>query len=433
MQTIQPTDERFLSDFAAMSENGATPGGGVERQAASEGDVKNRAWFAVVLEGFGAEVGYDEIGNQYGLFELVPDAPYVAVGSHLDSQPLAGRFDGAYGVLAGAHAAARVAAKAKNGELAPRFNLAVVNWFNEEGSRFTPSMMGSSVFTGALDLTAAREATDLQGMTAGEAIDAAKWAPLIDIPELATYAEIHVEQGRELEDNGNQIGLVTATWGARKFAATVHGEQGHTGSTMMRDRRDALFGASLVIAGVRRLTEEFEEGQLQASVSQLTLEPNSPVTIAREVRFNVDLRSPSAEVLEKARVRVDEIVAAASDEAKVDVDLELTHEWTLNPYPEAGVELARTCAEELGLSHQEIFTVAGHDSTNMKEHYPTVMLFIPSVDGISHNEAEYTTDEDCLTGLALLTRVLEELAVGKLAPDERRAQTLTTTNHSRLQ
>ena len=188
---------------------------------------------------------------------------------------------------------------------------------------------------------------------------------------------------------------------------------------MMRDRRDALFGASLVIAGVRRLTEEFEEGQLQASVSQLTLEPNSPVTIAREVRFNVDLRSPSAQVLEKARARVDEIVAAASDEAKVDVDLELTHEWALNPYPEAGVELARTCAEELGLSHQEIFTVAGHDSTNMKEHYPTVMLFIPSVDGISHNEAEYTTDEDCLTGLALLTRVVEELAVGKLAPDER--------------
>ena len=433
MQTIQPTGERFLSDFAAMSENGATPGGGVERQAASEGDVKNRAWFAVVLEDFGAEVGYDEIGNQYGLFELVPGAPYVAVGSHLDSQPLAGRFDGAYGVLAGAHAAARVAAKAKSGELAPRFNLAVVNWFNEEGSRFAPSMMGSSVFTGALDLTAARAATDLQGMTAGEAIDAAKWAPLIDVPELATYAEIHVEQGRELEDNGNQIGLVTATWGARKFVATVHGEQGHTGSTMMRDRRDALFGASLVIADVRRLTEEFEEGQLQASVSQLTLEPNSPVTIAREVRFNVDLRSPSAEVLEKAQARVDEIVAAASDEAKVDVDLELTHEWTLNPYPEAGVELARACAEELGLSHQEIFTVAGHDSTNMKEHYPTVMLFIPSVDGISHNEAEYTTDEDCLTGLALLTRVLEELAVGKLAPDERRAQTLTTTNHSELQ
>lgn len=419
MQANQPDDQQFLEDFAAMSANGATPGGGVERQAASEGDVKNRAWFTGVLERFGAKVGYDEIGNQYGLFELVPGAPYVAVGSHLDSQPLAGRFDGAYGVLAGAHAAARVVAKVHAGELAPRCNLAVVNWFNEEGSRFAPSMMGSSVFTGSLDLETARAAEDLQGTTAGEAIDAAAWAPLITPPEVASYAEIHVEQGRGLEDNGNQIGLVTATWGAAKFVATVRGEQGHTGSTMMRDRKDALFGASLIIAAVRALTDEFAEGQLQASVSQLTLEPNSPVTIAREVRFNIDLRSPDSEVLHTARKRIDAIVANASDHANVEVELDLTHEWALNPYPEAGVELARSCAEELGLSHQEIYTVAGHDSTNMKEHYPTVMLFIPSVDGISHNEAEYTTDEDCLAGLALFTRVVEKLVAGKLAPDER--------------
>lgn len=419
MQANQPDDQQFLEDFAAMSANGATPGGGVERQAASEGDVNNRAWFTGVLERFGAKVGYDEIGNQYGLFELVPGAPYVAVGSHLDSQPLAGRFDGAYGVLAGAHAAARVVAEVQAGECTPQCNLAVVNWFNEEGSRFAPSMMGSSVFTGSLDLETARAAEDLQGTTAGEAIDAAAWAPLITPPEVASYAEIHVEQGRGLEDNGNQIGLVTATWGAAKFVATVRGEQGHTGSTMMRDRKDALFGASLIIAAVRALTDEFAEGQLQASVSQLTLEPNSPVTIAREVRFNIDLRSPDSDVLSTARKRIDVIVANASDHANVDVELDLTHEWALNPYPEAGVELARACAEELGLSHQEIYTVAGHDSTNMKEHYPTVMLFIPSVDGISHNEAEYTTDEDCLAGLALFTRVVEELVVGKLAPDER--------------
>ena len=419
MHTTPPKDEQFLADFAQMSANGATPGGGVERQAASEGDILNRRWFSGVLEGFGAEVGYDKIGNQYGLFEFVPGAPYVAVGSHLDSQPLAGRFDGAYGVLAGAHAAARVAAKVESGELAPRFNVAVVNWFNEEGSRFAPSMMGSSVFTSALSLEDARAATDLQGTTVGEAIDGAKWAPLIDAPKVATYAEIHVEQGRGLENNGNQIGLVTATWGAKKFVATVRGEQGHTGSTMMRDRRDALFGASLIIAAVRRLTEEFAEGRLQASVSQLTLEPNSPVTIAREVQFNVDLRSPDSGVLAAARTRLDEIVAAAASEADVEVDLSLTHEWALNPYPEAGVELARECAQELGLTHQEIYTVAGHDSTNMKEHYPTVMLFVPSVEGISHNEAEYTTDDDCLAGLALLTRVVEQLAAGKLAPDKR--------------
>ncbi|MBE7365276.1 M20 family metallo-hydrolase [Corynebacterium aurimucosum] len=399
------TNEQFLSDFQAMSANGATAGGGVERQAASAGDNLNRAWFHEVLESLGARVIYDEIGNQYGLFEIAPDAEYVGLGSHLDSQPLAGRFDGAYGVLAAAHAAGRVA---QSGATA-RYNLAVINWFNEEGSRFAPSMMGSSVFVGTLALERAYSATDLAGVTVAQAQEEAGWSPRGEAPKLAAYAEIHVEQGKELEAAGNTIGLVTATWGAKKFQAVVSGEQGHTGSTLMADRKDALFGASLIIASVERLTHEFEEGQLQASVSQLTLEPNSPVTIAREVRFNVDVRSPSTEVLDKAQARLQEIIAEAEEESRTSVELTPTHEWALNPYPAAGVALAREIVEELGYTHQEIYTVAGHDSTNLKEVVPTVMLFIPSVDGISHNEKEFTTEEDCVAGLDVLTHVAQRL------------------------
>ena len=399
------TNEQFLADFQAMSANGATPGGGVERQAASSGDNLNRAWFHEVLESLGARVIYDEIGNQYGLFELAPGAEYVGLGSHLDSQPLADRFDGAYGVLAAAHAAGRVA---QSGAKA-RYNLAVINWFNEEGSRFAPSMMGSSVFVGTLALDRAHSATDLAGVTVAQAQEEAGWAPRGEAPKLAAYAEIHVEQGKELEAAGNTIGLVTATWGAKKFQAVVSGEQGHTGSTLMADRKDALFGASLIIASVERLTHEFDEGQLQASVSQLTLEPNSPVTIAREVRFNVDVRSPSTEVLEKAQARLQEIIAEAEEESRTSVELSPTHEWALNPYPAAGVALAQEVVEELGYSHQEIYTVAGHDSTNLKEVVPTVMLFIPSVDGISHNEKEFTTEEDCVAGVDVLTHVAQRL------------------------
>lgn len=399
------TNEQFLADFQAMSANGATAGGGVERQAASAGDNLNRAWFHEVLESLGARVIYDEIGNQYGLFELAPGAEYVGLGSHLDSQPLAGRFDGAYGVLAAAHAAGRVA---QSGATA-RYNLAVINWFNEEGSRFAPSMMGSSVFVGTLALERAYSATDLAGVTVAQAQEEAGWSPRGEAPKLAAYAEIHVEQGKELEAAGNTIGLVTATWGAKKFQAVVSGEQGHTGSTLMADRKDALFGASLIIASVERLTHEFEEGQLQASVSQLTLEPNSPVTIAREVRFNVDVRSPSTEVLDKAQARLQEIIAEAEEESRTSVELTPTHEWALNPYPAAGVALAREIVEELGYTHQEIYTVAGHDSTNLKEVVPTVMLFIPSVDGISHNEKEFTTEEDCVAGLDVLTHVAQRL------------------------
>ena len=144
-------------------------------------------------------------------------------------------------------------------------------------------------------------------------------------------------------------------------------------------------------------------------MSQLTLEPNSPVTIAREVRFNVDVRSPSTEVLDKAQKRLQEIIVAAEEESRTSVDLTPTHEWALNPYPAAGVALAREVVEELGYPHQEIYTVAGHDSTNLKEIVPTVMLFIPSVDGISHNEKEFTTEADCLAGLDVFTHVAQRL------------------------
>ena len=133
------------------------------------------------------------------------------------------------------------------------------------------------------------------------------------------------------------------------------------------------------------------------------------MTIAREVRFNVDVRSPSTEVLEKAQVRLQEIIAEAEEESRTSVELSPTHEWALNPYPAAGVALAQEVVEELGYSHQEIYTVAGHDSTNLKEVVPTVMLFIPSVDGISHNEKEFTTEEDCVAGLDVLAHVAQRL------------------------
>ena len=406
------SDQQFLADFEAMSARGATAGGGVERQAASHGDRKARAWLTGVLEEMGAEVYFDEIGNQFGLFTFVEGAPYCAVGSHLDSQPLGGRFDGAYGVLAGAHAAARVKRAVEEGSVVPKRNLIVVNWFNEEGSRFEPSMMGSSVYVGKLTLAEAMGATDVAGTSVASAITAANWQPVAALPPIAAYAEIHVEQGKLLEKAGNTIGLVTATWGARKFEVTVRGEQGHTGSTMMADRKDALFGASLIVTGVRFLADEFPEGHLQSSVSKMLIEPNSPVTIAREVSFNIDLRSPDSAVLDAAHRKLEALLADAAKTSDTSVDLHLTHSWELNPYPSPGVELARAVVEELGYPYQEILTVAGHDSTNLKDEVPTVMLFIPSVDGISHNEAEYTAAQDCVAGVHVLAKVAEKMVEG---------------------
>ena len=166
-------DEAFLADWTVHSQFGAVEGThGVDRQAASTADGAQRKWFERLLESHGFTVARDAVGNQFGLLELVPGAPYVVTGSHMDSQPTAGRFDGAYGVMAAAHACFRVAEELRADPAAARFNLAVVNWFNEEGSRFKPSMMGSSVFTGKMPLADALATHDLQGVTVQDALDA---------------------------------------------------------------------------------------------------------------------------------------------------------------------------------------------------------------------------------------------------------------------
>ncbi|SDR87034.1 M20 family metallo-hydrolase [Agrococcus carbonis] len=411
------TEHDFLTDFRAMSVYGRTAGGGVDRQAGTVADHETRAWFAGWLESNGFDVRYDAIANQFGLVELVPGAPYVLVGSHLDSQPLAGRFDGAYGVLAGAHAAREVARRVREGELEATCNLAVVNWFNEEGSRFAPSMMGSSVLTGKLALDAALAVTDRAGVTVADAIASGGMPTGATPPPVAAYAEIHVEQGRGLERSGTTIGLVDGTWAASKYRMVVRGEQSHTGSTVMADRKDALFGAALLIVAARELTEELPEGMLHSSVSELDLAPNSPVTVARLVELNLDLRSPDEEVLRRANALLEQRIAEIEQRARVVVERRLTHEWGLLSYQPEGVELARRAAEALGLTHAPAMTVAGHDSTNMKDVVPTVMLFVPSVDGVSHNEAELTRDEDCVAGVALLTEVLAGLAAGELGSE----------------
>jgi beta-ureidopropionase / N-carbamoyl-L-amino-acid hydrolase len=399
----------FLRDFAQLSTIGATPRGGVDREAATVPDAMSRAWLGGWLASRGFGVGTDAVGNQFGLRELVPGAPYVLAGSHLDSQPTAGRLDGAYGVVAACFAAHRVAVRAEEGGLRPARNLAVVNWFNEEGSRFAPSMMGSAVFTGRLGLDTALATADRDGVTVREALDGIGARGGLGPLPVGAYAEIHIEQGRELEENGERIGLVTGTWGARKFRFRVLGEQSHTGSTRMADRRDALLGASLLVVEARAVADRFAAGPLHTAVSQLDVLPNSPVVVAREVRANLDMRSPDPAVLDAAVERVREAAARIEAEHGLRVELELTHSWDRDDFtPECVGVSERVCAG-LGLPARRMLTVAGHDSTNMKDAVPTVMLFVPSRDGISHNEREDTDDADLLVGVDVLTGVLEEL------------------------
>ncbi|MFK4640594.1 M20 family metallo-hydrolase [Paenarthrobacter histidinolovorans] len=406
-------DTAFVQDFRTMSAFGATGNGGVDRQAATVPDGEQRRWLTGLLEERGFTVKFDHAGNQWGLYEAVPGAPFVVVGSHMDSQPTAGRYDGAYGVLAAAHAAFRLAARWEAGATAPKFNLAVVNWFNEEGSRFKPSMMGSSVYTGKLDLDAALNTKDADGITVRDALDAIGCRGTFEGPEAAYCAEIHIEQGRSMEREGITIGLVSSNWAANKYEFVVHGEQAHTGSTVIADRKDALLGASMLVVAARELADRFP-GVLHTSVGQLNVYPNSPVVVPSRVNLLLDLRSADEAVLAEADALLHARITEIERLANVSVEKNHSHSWAVTPYQPEGVELAAKVAAHLGLSNKEVMTLAGHDSTNMKDLVPTVMLFVPSVDGISHNEHEYTTDEDIVAGLAMLTEVVGRLCDGAL-------------------
>lgn len=406
-------DTAFVQDFLTMSAFGATENGGVDRQAATIPDGEQRRWLAGLLEEHGFTVKFDHAGNQWGLYEAVPGAPYVVVGSHMDSQPTAGRYDGAYGVLAAAHAAFRLAARWEAGATAPRFNLAVVNWFNEEGSRFKPSMMGSSVYTGKLALEDALNTTDAAGISVREALDAIGCRGTFEGPEAAYCAEIHIEQGRSMEREGVTIGLVSSNWAANKYEFVVHGEQAHTGSTVIADRKDALLGASMLVVAARELADRFP-GVLHTSVGQLNVYPNSPVVVPSRVNLLLDLRSADEAVLAEADALLHARITEIERLANVSVEKNHSHSWAVTPYQPEGVELAAKVAADLGLSNKEVMTLAGHDSTNMKDLVPTVMLFVPSVDGISHNEHEYTKDEDIVAGLTMLTEVVARLCDGAL-------------------
>lgn len=406
----------FLADFVSMSSHGATQGGGVDRQAATVADGQNRNWFRGLVEGHGFGVHYDVVGNQYSMLELTPGAPWIAVGSHLDSQPLGGRFDGAYGVLAGAHAAKRVQEKlaAAGEESSAKFNIVVINWFNEEGCRFKPSMMGSSVYTGKLSAAQVLKTTDPHGVSVREALESIGTIGDFELP-VSAYVEIHIEQGRSLEDRGLAIGLVESTWGANKYEFVVHGDQAHTGATIIADRQDALLGASALVVAAREIALEHSTDQhmVITSCGEFNVFPNSPVVVASRVNLLVDVRSTDPDVLAAADAALHARVAEIEKMANVRIERGAEHVWGAKAYDQAGLKLAAEAADTLGLSHGVVRTLAGHDSTNMKDLVPTIMLFVPSVEGISHNERELTSDNDMVAGVDLLTEVLLRVVRGE--------------------
>ncbi|WP_020188160.1 Zn-dependent hydrolase [Methylopila sp. 73B] len=403
--TTPSRDDAAVDDFHrlfdAVAACGATVGGGVERQSASAADGAARRVFAAALEAAGATVRTDAVGNQYGVFALADriDAPLVMLGSHLDSQPRGGRFDGALGVVA---AAAVGAALMRAKRAGARFDAdyCAVNWTNEEGARFRPSLLGSGFFTGKHDADFALSRADDAGVTLGEALAAIGQRGADAPPPLpACYLELHIEQGLHLESAAADIGVVRRNWGAIKVDVRFQGEQAHTGPCPMPLRRDALLAAAYLIAEARAIADRWP-GVVHTSVGRIVVAPNSANVVPSEVALSLEIRSADDAVLAEAGALGARAIAEAAERANVTVTADRA-ERPIRQLPTEVCDLVAACAGALGLSCRDVDTVAGHDAISLLGLCPTGLIFVPSVGGVAHNEGEFTARADIENGLRL--------------------------------
>ncbi|HEX9568677.1 MAG TPA: Zn-dependent hydrolase [Rhodospirillales bacterium] len=389
---------------------GATAAGGLCRLTASPEDGAARDWLAGVLKAAGFRVVVDRVGNMFGILDIAgPGAPVVLAGSHLDSQPFGGRFDGAYGVVAAIAAATAVRDAVANGKRRPAYNVGVVNWTNEEGSRFAPSTLGSNVFAGKLEAEVALRAKDAKGVSLGEALAAIGYSGAEQPPRhVAAYIEAHIEQGPSLEREGKTIGVVEGNWGTVKYEVEFLGKAAHTGPTPMAQRRDALLPAAELVLFVRELSNR-TGGALLSSVGRMDIAPNSTNVVAERVRLFVEFRDRDTARLDDACARFEDKVRLLGRDG---VSVNMVHTVNRRPglFDAALADLIEAIAAARGYSRMRLHTVAGHDAVPLASVLPSAMLFVPSVDGISHNEAEFTSMEDLVAGADVLAGVLCRLA-----------------------
>lgn len=400
--------ERLWNSLMELARIGATERGGVCRLALTEEDRRGRDLFVRWCEEAGCRVRVDAMGNIFARRAGREDtlAPVLS-GSHLDSQPTGGKFDGAYGVMAALEAVRTL----NDHGIETRRPLEIVSWTNEEGSRFAPAMVGSGVWAGAFDLDYGHSRTDADGVRLGQALAAIGYAGVtMDTNERpAAYLEAHIEQGPILEQEGQTIGVVLGVQGMRWFEITVTGQDAHAGPTPMEGRRDALLAAARAIVAVNQAgLSQTPDGR--ATVGVIRNRSNSTNVIPGEVFFSVDLRHPQVTALDvmEANLREQcEAIAADSGTGFV-----MRRIWDSPPvaFADPCIDAVRAGAQTGGYRHRDIYSGAGHDAVYVARVAPTGMIFVPCAGGLSHNEQESATPEDLAAGGDVLLRAMFRLA-----------------------
>ena len=406
MQNLQIDGQRLWDTLMETAQFGATAKGGICRLTLTDFDRQVRDWFRARCEELGCSVTTDEMGSMFARRPGKNNAlAPIAMGSHLDTQPTGGKFDGVLGVL-GALEAMRTLHETGYETNAP---VEIVNWTNEEGSRFAPAMLASGVFAGVFTPDFAYARTDRDGKSFGEELQRIgyKGKEKAGARKFAAMFELHIEQGPILEAEDRMIGIVQGVQGMRWYEVTVTGQEAHTGATPMRLRRNALLGAAHLIERIDAIALEHAPDAV-GTVGMIENKPNSRNVIPGEVFLTVDFRHPETMGLDWLEAQLRETLA------DVLPPLQLSYRknriWASPPvhFSPDLIDCVRVAVETAGFSYRDIVSGAGHDSVYISRVAPTTMIFVPSRGGISHNEAEWTTQEQCAAGAqVLLNAVLE--------------------------
>jgi beta-ureidopropionase / N-carbamoyl-L-amino-acid hydrolase len=403
---INPT--RLWDSLMEMAKIGPGIAGGNNRQTLTDDDAKGRALFRTWCEAAGMTMGVDQMGSMFATRAGEdPDAAPVYMGSHLDTQPTGGKYDGVLGVL-GALEAVRTM---NDLGIRTRHPIVVVNWTNEEGTRFAPAMLASGVFAGVLEQDYAYSRADAEGKTFGDELKRVGWVgdEKVGARKIHAMFELHIEQGPILEAEGKDIGVVTHGQGLWWLQVTLTGKEAHTGSTPMKMRVNAGLGMARITEAVHEIAMANQPNAVGA-VGQANVYPNSRNVIPGKAVFTIDIRSPELRKLSTMREEIELAAAQIARDLGLGIEIEPVGHFDPVTFDEGCVKAVRSAAERLGYSHMNIVSGAGHDACWINRVAPTAMIMCPCVDGLSHNEAEEISPEWAAAGTDVLLHAVLETA-----------------------
>lgn len=408
LSELKANGDRLWQSILSMAEIGPGSEGGSNRLALTDEDKAGRELFIDWCETIGCEIKVDDMGNLFARRSGSDNSlPPVVAGSHLDTQPHGGKFDGIYGVLAGLE----VLRTLNDANIETRAPLEIVVWTNEEGSRFAPAMIASGVFAGLFEKEYAWSRSDTNGVTLLEELKRTGFYgdEKCGSHPMAALIEAHIEQGPILEHTGKQIGIVTGAQGIRWYDIIITGTDSHAGPTPMSVRRDALVAAADIIKEVQAIALKLGSHAV-STVGEMHIEPNSRNTIPGKVTLTVDLRNPDPKKLALMDETFQTICKTIATQHNVEIELEEI--WNKPPilFDDACITAVRESVSQLGYSNQEIVSGAGHDACQVCSVVPTSMIFIPCANGLSHNEAEWAEPEDLEAGCNVLLHAMLKLA-----------------------